>query len=69
MAINDAKWGVIIDALKSKHPYTPVISFGGHQHIRDCVYNYADERDVRMASGRFLETVGWMGECEKKRAD
>lgn len=62
MAINDSNWNVVIDALKQKHPHIPVISFGGHQHIRDCVYNYDDKRDVRMASGRFLETIGWMGE-------
>lgn len=60
MAINDSKWQLIIDTLKSKHPDTPVIGLGGHQHIRDCVYNFEDKRDVRMASGQFLETIGWL---------
>ncbi|TIB89993.1 hypothetical protein E3Q06_00599 [Wallemia mellicola] len=60
MAINDLKWQLIIDTLKSKHPNTPVIGLGGHQHIRDCVYNFKDKRDVRMASGQFLETIGWL---------
>ncbi|EOR00990.1 hypothetical protein E3P77_01782 [Wallemia ichthyophaga] len=61
MAINDSSWNVVLEKLKQKHPLVPIISFGGHQHVRDCVFNYDDGRDVRMASGRFLETVGWMG--------
>jgi hypothetical protein len=37
---------------------TPVLFFGGHAHVRDAV-SY-DSRSFAMASGRYLETVGWM---------
>ena len=36
------------------------MNYIGHEHIRDCKYNYYDKKDVRIAGGRFLETVGWL---------
>lgn len=32
----DADWHLVLDAIRSKHPTTPVFIFGGHTHIRDC---------------------------------
>lgn len=32
--------------------------FGGHEHIRDC--NQLDGRSMTLASGRYMETVGWI---------
>lgn len=32
-----AAWQPIFDAIRAKHPHTPILIFGGHNHIRDCV--------------------------------
>ncbi|KAJ5770852.1 uncharacterized protein N7511_002903 [Penicillium nucicola] len=37
---------------------TPIQFFGGHQHIRD--YAKYDDKAFALASGRFMETVGFM---------
>ncbi|OOQ86783.1 Ser/Thr protein phosphatase family [Penicillium brasilianum] len=37
---------------------TPIQFFGGHQHIRD--YAKYDSKAVALASGRFMETIGFM---------
>lgn len=40
------------------HGDTPIQFFGGHQHIRD--YAQYDAKAVALASGRFMETIGFM---------
>ncbi|KAJ5767876.1 hypothetical protein N7533_000459 [Penicillium manginii] len=40
------------------HEDTPIQFFGGHQHIRD--YAKYDDKAVALASGRFMETIGFM---------
>lgn len=40
------------------HRDTPIQFFGGHQHIRD--YARYDSKAVALASGRFMETIGFM---------
>ncbi|KAJ6153754.1 hypothetical protein N7470_006713 [Penicillium chermesinum] len=37
---------------------TPIQFFGGHEHIRD--YAQYDSKAVALASGRFMETIGFM---------
>lgn len=58
MPVRRDKWPVVIDAIRTLHPTTPIIIFGGHTHIRDCeVY---DAQAVGLESGRYMETVGWL---------
>jgi 2',3'-cyclic-nucleotide 2'-phosphodiesterase (5'-nucleotidase family) len=45
-------------AIRALHPDTPIMIFGGHTHIRDCVQY--DGRTMALESGRYMETVGWM---------
>ncbi|KAG8876907.1 hypothetical protein FRB97_003826 [Tulasnella sp. 331] len=58
MAVSDPNWRLLYDAIRVIHPATPVFIFGGHYHIRDCAM--FDDRTIAMASGRYMETVGWM---------
>nr|GAT50896.1 predicted protein [Mycena chlorophos] len=53
-----SNWQVIFDTIRKLHPTTPITIFGGHLHIRDCVQ--LDDRSMSLASGRYMETVGWM---------
>jgi 2',3'-cyclic-nucleotide 2'-phosphodiesterase (5'-nucleotidase family) len=47
----------IVNAIRKRHPTTPVQALGGHSHIRD--YVMIDKWATALESGRFLETVGW----------
>ncbi|KAG0213962.1 hypothetical protein BGX28_003140, partial [Mortierella sp. GBA30] len=49
---------VVVKTIRAKHPSKPIIFMGGHAHVRDFT-NY-DGRAVGMASGRYLETIGWL---------
>ncbi|PIL26310.1 hypothetical protein GSI_12066 [Ganoderma sinense ZZ0214-1] len=51
-------WPTVFDAIRAVHPTTPILIFGGHTHIRDCVQY--DGRSMALESGRYMETVGWM---------
>ncbi|RDA95266.1 hypothetical protein CP533_3417 [Ophiocordyceps camponoti-saundersi (nom. inval.)] len=48
----------IFTALRKQNWHIPVVFFGGHAHVRDAVR--FDSLSVAMASGRYLETIGWM---------
>ncbi|KAF9949369.1 hypothetical protein BGZ70_001803 [Mortierella alpina] len=48
----------VVQAIRAKHPSKPIVFMGGHAHVRDFVQY--DARAVGMASGRFLETIGWL---------
>ena len=48
----------VFNAVRAVHPLTPILIFGGHTHIRDCVQ--LDQRSMALESGRYFETVGWM---------
>ncbi|GAA6007091.1 hypothetical protein JCM10207_001503 [Rhodosporidiobolus poonsookiae] len=54
----DSEWSTIIRTIRQLHPTTPVLVFGGHHHIRDCVQE--DEYSMSLAAGRYMETVGFM---------
>ncbi|KAG8951307.1 hypothetical protein FRC04_006547 [Tulasnella sp. 424] len=57
----DNKWSVIHDAIRKRHPATPIFIFGGHSHRRDCRMAFdAVGRSIAIESGRYLETVGWV---------
>lgn len=48
----------IFTALRKENWFTPIAFFGGHAHVRDAV-KY-DSSAYAIASGRYLETIGWM---------
>ncbi|KAH9935239.1 Metallo-dependent phosphatase-like protein [Epithele typhae] len=51
-------WPTVFNAIRAVHPTTPMMIFGGHTHIRDCVQY--DGRSMALESGRYMETVGFM---------
>ncbi|GAA5876516.1 hypothetical protein JCM16303_003565 [Sporobolomyces ruberrimus] len=53
----DSEWRAIIAAIRAVHPTTPVLIFGGHHHIRDCVQE--DKYSMSLAAGRYMETIGF----------
>lgn len=55
---SDSQWTLIFEAIRKLHPKIPILIFGGHHHIRDC--KQEDDRSMSLASGRYMETVGWM---------
>lgn len=56
--VRSQEYDAVFRAIRTKHPATPIQFFGGHYHIRDCA-RY-DARSVGLASGRFMETIGFM---------
>ncbi|KAF8182105.1 Metallo-dependent phosphatase-like protein [Mycena galopus ATCC 62051] len=52
------RWPIVFKAIRDVHPTTPILIFGGHLHIRDCLQ--LDGRSMSLASGRYMETLGWM---------
>jgi 2',3'-cyclic-nucleotide 2'-phosphodiesterase (5'-nucleotidase family) len=58
MPVSNDKWPYVFDAIRAVHPHTPIMIFGGHTHIRDCVQY--DGRSMALESGRYMETLGWM---------
>ncbi|KAF8581789.1 hypothetical protein K439DRAFT_1352955 [Ramaria rubella] len=56
MPVNKDKWPDVFNAIRTVHRQTPILIFGGHAHIRDCVQ--FDGRSMAMASGRYMETIG-----------
>ncbi|KAJ8516929.1 hypothetical protein ONZ45_g5811 [Pleurotus djamor] len=42
MPVQRDDWPLVFDAIRAVHPFTPILTFGGHTHIRDCVQ--PDER-------------------------
>ncbi|KAI6781937.1 ser Thr protein phosphatase family [Emericellopsis cladophorae] len=49
---------VIFKAMRQANWHTPIVFFGGHAHVRDA--RRFDSMSVALASGRYMETVGWM---------
>ncbi|KAJ1306532.1 hypothetical protein OPQ81_007533 [Rhizoctonia solani] len=58
MPVQKDKWPTVFNAIRAVHPTTPIVIFGGHTHIRDCVQ--LDSRSMSLMSGQYMETVGWM---------
>ncbi|KAJ7682060.1 Metallo-dependent phosphatase-like protein [Mycena polygramma] len=58
MPVARDRWPIVFNAIREVHPTTPILIFGGHSHIRDCLQ--LDGRSMSLASGRYMETLGWM---------
>lgn len=58
MPVSRDKWPVVFDAIRAVHKTTPILIFGGHSHVRDCLQ--LDGRSMSLESGRYMETIGWM---------
>ncbi|KAG9087391.1 hypothetical protein FRC06_002568 [Ceratobasidium sp. 370] len=58
MPVQKDKWPVVFNAIRAVHATTPILVFGGHTHIRDCVQY--DNRSMALESGQYMETVGWL---------
>ncbi|BGP26851.1 5'-Nucleotidase/apyrase family protein [Rhodotorula toruloides] len=54
----DSEWSLLLSSIRDAHPTIPVLVFGGHHHIRDCVQE--DAWMMGLAAGRYFETVGFM---------
>ncbi|BGP50766.1 hypothetical protein JCM10450v2_006692 [Rhodotorula kratochvilovae] len=54
----DSEWTAVVRAIREVHPTIPVLVFGGHHHIRDCVQE--DAYSMSLAAGRYFETIGFM---------
>ncbi|KAJ5709826.1 hypothetical protein N7493_009418 [Penicillium malachiteum] len=52
------EYRAIFRAIRKAHWATPIQFFAGHQHIRD--YAKYDSKAYALASGRFMETIGFM---------
>ncbi|RYP75227.1 hypothetical protein DL771_002552 [Monosporascus sp. 5C6A] len=49
---------LIFKAIRDQNWYTPIAFFGGHAHVRDA--RKFDDKAFAIASGRYMETIGWM---------
>ncbi|KAH8112346.1 Metallo-dependent phosphatase-like protein [Phellopilus nigrolimitatus] len=58
MPVSRDNWPTVFSAVRAVHPTTPILIFGGHTHIRDCLQ--FDGRSMALESGRYMETIGWM---------
>ncbi|WAQ82279.1 hypothetical protein PtA15_2A596 [Puccinia triticina] len=58
MGISDPDWKIVFSTIRLLHPKVPIVILGGHLHIRDC--RQLDDRSMSLASGRYMETIGWL---------
>ncbi|PPQ78988.1 hypothetical protein CVT25_002272 [Psilocybe cyanescens] len=58
MPVSRDDWPLVFNAIRAVHSTTPILIFGGHTHIRDCLQ--LDGRSMSLESGRYMETVGWL---------
>lgn len=56
--LRSKEFSAIFKEIRAVHKTIPIQFFGGHLHIRD--YAQYDSRAYGLASGRFLETIGFM---------
>ncbi|KIW91884.1 uncharacterized protein Z519_07854 [Cladophialophora bantiana CBS 173.52] len=57
-AVRSEEFEIIYRAIRAVHWDTPIQFFGGHYHIRD--YRKFDSNSYGLASGRFMETIGFL---------
>ena len=67
VALRAPEFEVIHQAIRSVKPDTPIQFFGGHYHIRD--YRIFDDKAHALASGRFMETIGFQSISNLKSAN
>ena len=53
------EYDLVLSEIRRHLPTIPVQFFGGHSHIRD--FRKYDDRAYGIQSGRYLETLGWIG--------
>jgi Calcineurin-like phosphoesterase len=58
VAIRSKEYEIIYKAIRDVQWDTPISFLGGHAHVRD--YRVFEDKAVALASGRYLETVGFM---------
>lgn len=56
--VKSREYDALYKAIRSERWMTPIQFFGGHYHIRD--YAKYDDMAYGLASGRFMETIGFM---------
>lgn len=56
-AVRSEEFDMIFKAIRTVQWDTPIQFFGGHYHIRD--YRKFDSKSYGLASGRFMETIGF----------
>ncbi|KAJ5834242.1 hypothetical protein N7447_000268 [Penicillium robsamsonii] len=56
--VHSPEYRAIFKAIRGIRWDTPIQFFGGHQHVRD--YAQYDSKAFGLASGRFMETIGFM---------
>lgn len=49
---------LLFKAIRDENWHIPIAFLGGHQHVRD--YRKFDGSSYAIASGRYMETIGWM---------
>lgn len=49
---------LIFKTIRDQNWYTPIAILGGHAHVRD--FKKFDDNAYAIASGRYMETIGWM---------
>ena len=57
IALRQLEMDLIYNEIRKAAPNTPIHFFGGHFHIRD--YRIFDSKAHALASGRFMETIGF----------
>ncbi|CRK21927.1 Secreted protein like [Verticillium longisporum] len=57
----------IFKAIRAQSWFTPILFFGGHAHVRDALR--FDANSYALASGRYMETIGWASVDEIKNRD
>src|SRR5947209_7564228 len=58
VAVRSPEYTAIHRAIRDEHRDTPIQFFGGHLHIRD--FKIYDSASTALASGRYMETIGFM---------
>lgn len=56
--VRSKEFDAVFHEIRAIHHHIPIQFFGGHRHIRD--YVRYDSRAHGLASGRFMETIGFM---------
>ncbi|KAI1875995.1 uncharacterized protein JN550_001491 [Neoarthrinium moseri] len=58
---------LLLKVIRQENWYTPIAFLGGHAHVRD--FRKFDDKAYAIASGRYMETIGWLSvDGIKKRA-
>jgi hypothetical protein len=52
------EFDLIFNAIRDHNWDTPIAILGGHAHVRD--FRKFDDKAYAIASGRYMETIGWM---------